>query len=68
MQPEFYANEYRRFAAVMHNLAPDVELFACGTDGKKYFWTHGMISILATSEKHVDGFAMHYYCGYAGYL
>lgn len=66
MLPEFYANEYRRFAAVMSNIAPDAELFACGTNAADYPWTHGTIPILATSEKHVDGFAMHYYCGYAG--
>ncbi len=66
MRPEFYGDEYRRFAAVMHDTAPKAELFACGTDAMRYEWTQGLIPRLASSERHVNGFAMHYYCGFAG--
>lgn len=66
MRPEFYADEFRRFSAIMANVSKDVELFACGTNGEDYAWTHGMMPTLASSEKHVHGFAMHYYCGASG--
>lgn len=66
MRPETYADEYRRFAAVMNNMEPKAELFACGSNATDYSWTHGVIPVVASSKKHVHGFAMHYYCGYAG--
>ena len=66
MRPEFYADEFRRYAALMHNAAPDAALYACGSNAMDYSFTHGVIPVLRTSEMHVDGFAMHYYCGSAG--
>lgn len=66
MTPDFYANEFRRFSAVMHNVAQDVELYACGSDGMNYDWTDGLMRNTRTCEKHMNGFAMHYYCGMAG--
>ncbi|MBR4889197.1 MAG: alpha-L-arabinofuranosidase [Clostridia bacterium] len=66
MRPEFYTDEYRRFAELMHNAAPDVQLFVCGSNGPDYAWTHGVMPGLKASEKLVNGFAMHYYCGKAG--
>jgi alpha-N-arabinofuranosidase len=63
MRPEFYADECRRYAAIMHNVSQDVELYACGSDSSRYDWTHGTVPIL---DCHTTGFAMHYYCGRAG--
>lgn len=71
MLPETYANEYRKFAIVMNNIAPKVDLIACGTNGKDYDWAHGLMPILFTSDKNnaskcINGFAIHCYCGGAG--
>jgi len=66
MRPEFYADECRRFAVIMRNVSKDVELYACGTNAFGYDWTHGVIPSLMNSEKHISGYAMHYYCGKAG--
>jgi len=63
MRPEFYADECRRFAELMHNISHTAELYACGTDSARYDWTHGVIPNL---NGHISGFAMHYYCGKAG--
>lgn len=65
MRPEFYADECRRYATVMHNFAPGAELFACGTDATRYEWANGVIPGLGEHSK-ISGFAMHYYCGHAG--
>ena len=66
MRPEFYADEYRRFSALMRNVSRTAELYACGTNAFDYNWTHKVMPILASSERHLNGFAMHYYCGSAG--
>ena len=63
MRPSFYADECRRYAEIMHYAFPKAELYACGTDGAKYEWTHGTVPYLSP---HTTGFAMHYYCGRAG--
>ena len=63
MRPEFYADECRRYATLMHNVSREVELYACGSDSSKYDWTHGTVPNL---DDHTTGFAMHYYCGCAG--
>lgn len=66
MRAEDYAVEYRKFSVVMHNVDTQAELFACGTDGPRFDWTHGVMPILASSGKHINGYAMHYYCGKSG--
>ncbi|MBP3704081.1 MAG: alpha-L-arabinofuranosidase [Clostridia bacterium] len=66
MEPEYYAMEYRRFSTLMHNACPKAELYACGSNSHDYTWTHGLMRGLEHSEKHMNGFAMHYYCGAAG--
>lgn len=66
MRPAYYADECRRFATLMRNVKGDVKLFACGSNADGYDWTHGVAKNLAHSERSVDGFAMHYYCGWAG--
>ncbi|MBQ8893868.1 MAG: alpha-N-arabinofuranosidase [Clostridia bacterium] len=68
MRPEFYADEYRRFATVLRNAAGDTEFYACGSDSEDYNWTHGVVPGLKDRRGRIDaeGFAMHYYCGKAG--
>ena len=67
MRPEQYADECRKYAEVMRNVAPGVELYACGTDAFDYAWTLGVIPTLRAGHwNHIGGFAMHYYCGGAG--
>ena len=70
MTPEYYANEYRRFATIMRNLSP-MQMFACGSDAFDFSWTDGFCRNLVMASKNVmgrlvDGFSMHYYCGAAG--
>ena len=66
MTPETYAHEFRKYSAVMSNTAPGAKLFACGTNGDDYRWTQEFMRVVAPSERHLHGYAMHYYCGAAG--
>ena len=66
MTPEMYTGEFRRYATLMHNIAPQAQLFVCGTNGDDYHWTQKVMEGLVSSERHVAGFAMHYYCRAAG--
>lgn len=66
MDPDFYANEFRRYSTIMYNTATDTELYACGSNGGDYTWTDKFMRNVRNSEKHIQGFAMHYYCGAAG--
>lgn len=66
MTPEFYGNEFRRLSAIMANAFPNTELFACGENAWDFAWTDGLMRTVVNSEKHINGFAMHYYCGNAG--
>lgn len=64
MTPEFYANEFRRFASAMNNVCENVELFACGSDGFDYDWTDSLMRCTKNSRFcHMNGFSMHFYCG-----
>lgn len=66
MRPEYYADEYRRYATLMDNVSQNAELFVCGSNADDYNWTHGVMKGIAGSWSRTNGFAMHYYCGYAG--
>lgn len=66
MTPEFYANECRRYLALMHNAFTDAQLFICGQNGHEYSWTDGVLRNLQNSRRAMNGYAMHYYCGSAG--
>lgn len=67
MRPEYYADECRKYAEVMHNVSRSAELYACGTDAFDYTWAQGVIPVLASARlNHLNGFSMHYYCGSAG--
>jgi len=66
MTPDYYANEFRRFSTIMQNVGQKVELYACGTNAEDYDWADGLMRNVRNSEKRMNGFAMHYYCGSAG--
>lgn len=65
MTPNHYANEFRRYATLMNNAFPKVELYASGEDAKKYEWTHGVMDNLENSFRIIHGFSMHFYCSIA---
>lgn len=71
MTPDFYANEFRRYATLMHFFSKDTveqkyEFYACGQDAMDFNWTDNVMRNLRTSNKFLNGFSMHYYCGAAG--
>lgn len=64
MTPEFYTNEYRRYAIVMHDTCKDVQLISCGANGGNYNWTQKVSEgVSIKSQKHINGYAIHYYAG-----
>ncbi len=66
MTPAFYSNEYRRYAKLIENTAPDAELISCGANADDYAWTHGLMKGMCEKSAKMDGMAVHYYCGGAG--
>ncbi len=66
MTPEFYTNEYRRYATIMDNSAKGLELIACGSNAADYNWTHGLMKGISEKWGKMNGYAFHYYCGGAG--
>ncbi len=63
MMPEFYGDECRRYGVIMRNVAPNAELYACGTNGPEFSWTQKLAPKLVNADAKFNGFAMHYYCG-----
>lgn len=66
MTPQHYAHEYRRFSSQADNMQGDKVLIACGPNADDYAWTKGFMEVMDGSEKHMQGLALHYYCGFAG--
>lgn len=66
MTPQHYADEYRRFSALAANMQGEKVLIACGPNAGDYSWTRGFMEVMANSEKHMDGFSLHYYYSFAG--
>lgn len=66
MTPEFYANEYRRYATIMNNASKSLELIGCGANGADYNWTRVFLESLSRKSAKMSGMAFHYYCGKAG--
>ena len=66
MTPEFYADEFRRYAMLMHNVCPEAKLIGCGPNGGDYEWTRRFLANFRTSSRIMHGYSMHYYCGAAG--
>lgn len=60
MEPEFYANMYRRYATYVRNYNPDNKIYkvACGPNGEDYHWTE---EVMKHAHSHMNGIALHYY-------
>lgn len=61
MRPEFYADQYRRYAQYCRNLSGN-ELYkvACGPVAADYEWTE---VLMREAANRMNGLALHYYCG-----
>lgn len=66
MTPEYYAHAYRRFSGLADNMQGEKVLIACGPNADDYHWTQKFLEVMDTSEKHMSGLSLHYYCGFAG--
>lgn len=68
MNPEYYANEYRRYQTYVRNYKADQKIskICCGANADDYDWTK---EVLETCHKHsnpsqhgfMDGLSLHYY-------
>ena len=61
MRPEYYADEYRRYATYLRNFGGN-QLYkvACGPSGGDYHWTEVLMREAGT---RMHALALHYYCG-----
>ncbi|MBA7634902.1 Intracellular exo-alpha-L-arabinofuranosidase 2 [subsurface metagenome] len=61
MRPEYYADQYRRFATYLRNFSEN-RLFkiACGARQSDYPWTEVLMREVG---RRMNGLAPHYYCG-----
>lgn len=66
MDPKVYAHEYRKYSALLSNLPGEHIWIACGPNAEDYEWTRKFMEVMEDSEKHMNGFSLHYYCGTAG--
>ena len=59
MRPEYYADEYRRYATYLRNFG-DNKLYkvACGANTDDYKWTE---VLMKNAGKYMDGLSLHYY-------
>lgn len=62
MTPEYYAENFRRFATLAQNAFPDVKRIACGPNAEDYEWTRRFLAVARDCPSLIDGYAMHYYC------
>jgi alpha-N-arabinofuranosidase len=61
MTPEYYANEYRRYASYVRHFGGNrVKKIACGANGFDYRWTE---VLMREAGRYMDGLSLHYYCG-----
>jgi alpha-N-arabinofuranosidase len=59
MRPEFYADEYRRYATFVKNYSGNrVHKLAVGSSDDKYNWTE---VLMQRATKQMDGLSLHYY-------
>lgn len=66
MTPEVYCDTFRRYSAIMDNTAGNLCLVGCGPNAADYEWTHRFMENLRSSERHMRGYSVHYYCGGCG--
>jgi alpha-N-arabinofuranosidase len=59
MRPEFYADQYRRYATYCRNFGQStLYKIACGSHGTYYDWTE---VLMREAGKFMDGLSLHYY-------
>ena len=59
MRPEYYADQYRRYATYCRNFAPNrLYKIACGANAADYNWTE---VLMRDAGRHFDGLSLHYY-------
>jgi len=59
MRPEFYADNYRRYATYIRNFGENkVYKIACGPNSADYHWTEKLMKI---AGKHCSAITLHYY-------
>ncbi len=61
MTPEFYADQYRRYATYVRNFGDNhVFKIACGPNREDYKWTDVLMHNVG---RRMAGLSLHYYCG-----
>lgn len=61
MTPDYYANEYKRFATYVRNYGSNrVFKIACGANSGDTNWTE---VLMRDAGRRMNGLALHYYCG-----
>jgi alpha-N-arabinofuranosidase len=59
MRPEYYADEYRRYATFVKNFSGNrVQKFACGASDTNYNWTE---VLMEKAGRQMHGLSLHYY-------
>ncbi|MFL6213441.1 MAG: alpha-N-arabinofuranosidase [Blastocatellia bacterium] len=59
MRPEYYADEYRRYATFVKNYSGNrIQKLAVGASDQNYNWTE---VLMAQAAKYMDGLSLHYY-------
>ncbi|WP_239618638.1 alpha-N-arabinofuranosidase [Cohnella mopanensis] len=59
MRPEYYADEYRRYATYVRNYSGNqIYKIACGANEDNYHWTE---VLMREAGAYMDGLSMHYY-------
>jgi alpha-N-arabinofuranosidase len=59
MRPEYYADEYRRYATYLRNFGENkLYKVACGANADDYNWTE---VLMKNAGKYMDGLSLHYY-------
>lgn len=59
MRPEYYADEYRRYATYLRNFGENkLYKIACGANANDYQWTE---VLMKNAGKYMDGLSLHYY-------
>ena len=65
MTPEFYADQYKRYAGYLHNYSQKLYKIACGANATDYNWTKVMME--KVPARMMDGLALHYYTHNRGF-
>jgi alpha-N-arabinofuranosidase len=61
MTPEYYADQFKRYATYVRNLGDNrVFKIACGPNGGDYKWTEVLMREVG---RRMNALALHYYCG-----